>query len=104
MEKDRLEYHKLYYKKNKEKIQEYLMTKIQCPKCMKSVCRGYYPKHQNTLICQRRQKLNEDVDFTRNFVDSNQTKQLITKLLILIKEDPNQEVDEKEEKEEKEEN
>ena len=44
-------YMKLYYQKNREKLQNNMLEKIECPNCEEKVIKGNYNRHINSKIC-----------------------------------------------------
>jgi len=52
MNQKRVEYHKKYYQKNKQKHLDYMKTKVRCDVCEKMIQRCYLPKHKTTGVCK----------------------------------------------------
>lgn len=48
-----------YYINNKEKLQDNYKKRIQCPLCLKDVCKGALNSHLKTKNCERRSKIRQ---------------------------------------------
>ena len=44
-------YMKLYYQKNREKMLNNMLEKIECQNCREKVIKGNYNRHMNSKIC-----------------------------------------------------
>ena len=44
-------YMKLYYQKNREKMLNNMLEKIECRNCKEKVIKGNYNRHMNSKIC-----------------------------------------------------
>ena len=44
-------YMKLYYQKNREKMLNIMLEKIECQNCKEKVIGGNYNRHMNSKIC-----------------------------------------------------
>ena len=44
-------YMKLYYQKNREKLLNNMLEKIECPNCKEKVIKGNYNRHRNSKTC-----------------------------------------------------
>ena len=45
-------YMKLYYQKNREKLLNNMLEKIECPNCKEKVIKGNYNRHMNSKISE----------------------------------------------------
>jgi hypothetical protein len=73
------EYNKAYYTKHKDKIKQYLATKVECEICKRTVSKNHLQIHLGSNICKKWatktlliSKIKDDIH--KSFVENNQIK------------------------------
>ena len=55
---ERKKYNESYYTNNKKRILDFLLKKIECPLCNRSITYSNLQRHQTTPLCMRHRKNN----------------------------------------------
>lgn len=67
----RKEYYKSYYEKNKDRIINKALEKVECEFCHRVVSKGNILKHYETAICKRKQEFIQKMETRKNNLKNN---------------------------------
>jgi len=67
----RKEYYKAYYEKNRDRIINKALEKVECEFCHRTVTKGNIFKHYETAICQRKAEFLKKMEERKNNLKNN---------------------------------